>query len=126
VTDDERRQMETSLPESMTRVEWWLRLSRLVAGFGDGHTSVYLPGEELNRDAAATVFPAALAVDEERQLTVTLSFAPPGVLRRGERIVEINGRAADSLVHEWMGDFSGESDLGNSFTAPSGARSAAT
>jgi hypothetical protein len=36
-TSGEREKLEAGLPESMTRVEWWARLSRFVAGFGDGH-----------------------------------------------------------------------------------------
>jgi hypothetical protein len=109
-TSGEREKLEAGVPESMTRVEWWTRLSRFVAGFGDGHTNVQFPGEEFTRDTGALLFPSGLTVDHDRLPVVTLSFAPPGALRRGDRIVEINGQDAGSLVRQWMGEFSGESE----------------
>jgi C-terminal processing protease CtpA/Prc len=110
---EERRQIESELPEQVSRMEWWKRLAPLVAGFGDGHTNLPFPGEELKRqlDAGVRLFPPDVAVDEERRLAVALPNAPESGLRLGDRIVEVNGRRTDALLAEWMREFSGESDV---------------
>lgn len=109
-TAAERSRLVAELPESLSRADWWLRLSPFVAGFGDGHTNIGMPGEELVRDPAVLIFPAALALDEERHVIVNLSFDPDGGLKRGDRILRINGQDADAFLQSWTSEISGESD----------------
>jgi len=93
----------------MTRVELWTRLAPLVAQFGDGHTAVYMPEEDIAREQSSGVllFPAAVVFDEK--LIISAVFGEAGGLRRGDRLISINGLDADSAAHEWMNAFSGES-----------------
>jgi len=45
---DLRRELEASITQPMTRVEFWPLAGRLAAAFGDDHTSVWPPGEDLS------------------------------------------------------------------------------
>ena len=105
-----RERLLAGLPLSMTRGELWLRLAPLVASFGDGHTSVYLPGEEVARmqAAGALVFPPSVVQDNGGHLVVS---APLGQdVEAGNRIVSVNDLDADSLVRAWTNEVSGESE----------------
>lgn len=110
-TNRERERLLGSLPPSMTRADFWVRLAPFVAGFGDGHTNVLLPGDEIARmqKAGALVFPPSVALDEADRLVVSVPFGSGTQLGRGDRVVSVNGLSADSMVHAWVGEFSGES-----------------
>ena len=101
-----------ALPDTMSRIEWWKRLAPFVASFGDGHTNVQYPGEEVRRAqlAGTLVFPPSVALSADGHLVVAAPIgAGPGV-SRDDRIVSINGLDADSLVRAWALGESGESE----------------
>jgi C-terminal processing protease CtpA/Prc len=108
-----RRQIVAELPDSMSRMEWWVRLAPFVARFGDGHTNIQPPSEELRREQSAgtLVFPPSVALDDDRRLVITAPFTTGTTLARGDRIVRINDRNVDSLVVEWTKRVSGESEV---------------
>jgi hypothetical protein len=107
----DRRHLVAELPERMTRVELWMRLAPFVSKFGDGHTAIYMPGEEIAQmqRGGALLFPAAVAFDADEHLMISAVFGESGGLRRGDRLVSINGAAIDSATREWMDEVSGES-----------------
>jgi Peptidase family S41 len=108
-----RQRIVAELPDSMTRIEWWIRLSPLVASFGDGHTNLAYPGEEIRQgqNAGVLVFPPSVALDEDARLVIASLFGTSADLARGDRILKVNGRNADSLVTAWMTEVSGESNV---------------
>src|SRR5262249_37604550 len=105
-----RQRIVASFPATMTRSELWIRLAPLLASLGDGHTSVYMPQEELARSLAAgtRLFPPQVAQDDAGHLVVVAAVARNVDIRSGDRIVSINGLDADSLVHAWTNEVSGE------------------
>jgi C-terminal processing protease CtpA/Prc len=108
-----RQRLVAALPPSVTRGEFWQRLAPLAASLGDGHTSVYLPGEEVARmqAAGALVFPPSVAQDGAGRLVITAPLARNVEVEAGDRIVSINDFDADSLVRTWTNEVSGESNL---------------
>jgi hypothetical protein len=93
----------------MSRGELWLRLAPLVASFGDGHTSIYMPAEEFARMGSTLTFPPSVVEDDAEHLVVSAPFTRDAPIERGDRIVSLNGMSADSLVRAWTGEVSGES-----------------
>jgi hypothetical protein len=119
-----QRRIIAALPESMNRIEWWKRLAPFVASFGDGHTSIQPPGDELRaaRSAGTLLFPPSVVIDDEHRLIVSAPFAPNIGVSRGDRIVRVNGRDADSLIVAWTARISGESPVYRATTAADGFR----
>lgn len=113
-----RARIVAALPEKLDRVDWWTRLAPLVASFGDGHTNVWYPVDEVNRqlNAGSRIFPPSVARDDDGHLVVTNPFTTAKVAR-GDRITSINGHPADSLLRAWMSEISGESDIYRGTTA---------
>lgn len=126
----ERKRVEAALPDPVTWQELWFRISPLVASLGDGHTRLNYPGDfvleqswvtaretsggdknELPRQAGTSVVkvfpPYILGLDDQQHLVVT-SEGSTG-LRRGDRLLSINGRNADALLAEWVHRTSGDS-----------------
>ncbi len=108
----ERERIVAALPPSMTRGELWLRLAPLVASFGDGHTSVYLPGEEAARmqSAGALVFPPSVVQNDDGHLVISVPIVRDASIDAGDRVVSLNRMGADSLVRAWTAEVSGESE----------------
>ena len=131
----ERQRITAGLPDTMTALELWLRVSPLVASLGDGHTSLNYPidpiveqlvsgwkasgadsvGDVDKKGSTGTAVrfygfpPRILGLDDAGHLVVTSSDGGGTDLRRGERLVSINGRNADALLAEWMRETSGDS-----------------
>lgn len=106
----DRQRVVASMPATMTRAELWARLAPLAASFGDGHTSVYLPREEVARmqSAGAPLFPPSVVQDDAGHLIVSAPLARSAGIQAGDRIVSLNGLSADSLVGAWTAEISGE------------------
>jgi hypothetical protein len=107
------REVTAAFPASMTRAELWMRLAPFVAGFGDGHTSLWMPGDEvarMRRDGALVFPPSVVTAGADQRLVVAAPLGAAGRLDRGDRIRSVNGLPADSLVRAWTSEFSGESD----------------
>jgi C-terminal processing protease CtpA/Prc len=104
-----RERLVAALPASMARAELWLRLAPLVASFGDGHTSVYMPAEEFARMGSTLTFPPSVVEDDAEHLVVSVPFTRDAPIERGDRIISLNGMSADSLVRAWTAEVSGES-----------------
>jgi len=104
-----RERLVAALPPSMTRAELWLRLAPLVASFGDGHTSVYMPADEFTRMGSTLAFPPSVVEDDAEHLVISVPLTLGAPIARGDRIITLNGMSADSLVRAWTGEVSGES-----------------
>jgi hypothetical protein len=103
-----RARMAATLPETLSRADWWLRLSSFVARFGDGHTNIGYPSDEVARaEGREQLFPSTVGVDASGHLRVVNPFEPG--LARGDRVVALNNLNVDSLVNAWSNDVSGES-----------------
>ena len=113
VESDRRRLLET-LPDAMTREEWWMRLSPLVASLDDGHTLINPPerrsepGEAL--EIARQFPPRSVGLDDAGHVLVTVTTLATDGLQRGDRILTINGRSMDLLVADWIRETSGDSE----------------
>jgi peptidase S41-like protein len=107
-----RARLVAALPPSLSRVELWIRLAPFVAAYGDGHTSVEMPREEARRmqAAGALVLPPSVALDNSGRVIVSAVLVRQPDLQDGDRLVALNALSADSLVHAWMDEVSGESD----------------
>lgn len=108
----DRRRIVSELPDSLSRIEWWTRLAPFMAAFGDGHTNIWYPGDEVRRlvTAGTLVFPHSIGLDDDGHVVLTTLLGPDRGLSRGERVLAINGLNADSLIRSWTGEVSGESD----------------
>ncbi len=105
-----RKQLVADLPPSLSRSDWWVRLSPVVARFGDGHTNLGHPADDIRAARALLVFPPSVDADDDRQFVVSAPIDRSLSLQRGDRLVAVNGRNADSLMSAWMREFSGEAD----------------
>src|SRR5262249_43002751 len=101
-----RQRIVASLPPSMTRADLWLRLAPILASLGDGHTNIAMPSDEFPR--GALVFPPSVVQDDAGHLVVVAAFSQGAPIQRGDRIVSLNGKDADSLVRAWTAEVSGE------------------
>jgi C-terminal processing protease CtpA/Prc len=136
----DRRELAATLPETMTRNEWWRRLAPLVASLEDGHTelaptpaffepllamlnSSTPPANQRELFERIRRFPEGVVwLDEKRHMIVTSTNLAEG-LSRGDRVLTINDRDADRLVGDWIKETSGDSEahraaasLGNTLT----------
>jgi Peptidase family S41 len=128
----ERQRVEAGLPDMMTQEELWIRMSPLVVSLGDGHTGLSYPTGPVmdpflrwlveqrapNKDVAlrlakayrvVTFPPRILGLDGDGHLVITSTDGGGTDLRRGERLVSINGRNADELLTEWSRETNGDS-----------------
>jgi Peptidase family S41 len=108
----DRARIVASLPPTLSRSDFWLRLGPFVAAFGDGHTSVAMPREEVRRlqAAGALVFPPSVVFDDASRLAVSAPIVRDTPLGAGDRLISVNGMSADSLVRAWTAEVSGESE----------------
>ena len=100
-----------SLPDSAARDEFYLGFARLVALIGDGHTSIGSPGEERQEymKRGGRILPLGFEVDESNAVRVTGAIGGlPSGIRRGDRLLSVNGHNADSLLRVFMLEVSGE------------------
>lgn len=107
-----RERLVAALPPMLSRSDLWIHLAPLVATFGDGHTHVEIPREEVRslQQAGALVFPPSVVMNDGGQIVVSTPFVPGTALQAGDRLVSLNGMSADSLVRAWMVEESGESE----------------
>ena len=120
------RQLGETLPETMTRAEWWTRVARIVATLADGHTEVpppigFLDGiAALYRSGARPAnttrvlemihqFPPGSVAAHDGHLIVTSPTLADG-FHRGDRLLSINGTNADQLLVDWTRETSGDSE----------------
>jgi len=97
----------------MSRSEWWARLAPLMASLGDGHTLISNPfDEEAEALNGVLVFPADVKLDEDRHFIIAAVHGNRTSIERGDRILSVNGRDADSLLSEWTRERSGDSLAG--------------
>ncbi|MEP6621587.1 MAG: S41 family peptidase [bacterium] len=99
-----------NIPDSVTRAAVWPSYARIIAALGDGHTNIAPPREEIDQLSAAggTVFPASLTTSDVGELAVTAYWRDDSLVHRGDVILGVNGRTADSLLHLMRDQMSGE------------------
>jgi len=110
------------LPDSVSRIELWLGLDRIATAFGDGHTTLSPPRDEIIQAVVRgdMLLPVGVVLDETGRLVVGTTPVGDTTLRRGDRLVSVNGRSADSLLEEIAGEMSGESPVWRERQAASG------
>jgi hypothetical protein len=106
-----RGAFEAALTDGMGRLDFWRLAAPVVALLRDGHTTLLLPREQLERQrrAGSTMFPLVLRLDS---LTTTVRADLSRVDRMpfGTRIVAINGRPMAELIAEGMATLPYERD----------------
>ncbi len=124
----QRQALIANLPDSMTRSDWYLRVAPLIAGFGDGHTTVQEPTIFAIANMVAGVpaasdyqnriryFPLRGTLDSHRHFIVTETVPGIGIVR-GDRLVQINGHDVDDLIHDWIQESSGDSESARASSA---------
>jgi len=101
-----------ALPDSATSLTAWSSYARLVALIGDGHTSVQMPGQEINRflGRGGQIFPTRTTATSGGALTVTAYRFGDTLLRRGDELVSVNERPVDSLLRVFATEIGGETE----------------
>ncbi len=118
----EQRRAADTMPESMTKGDLCLRLSRVVAVLDYGHTSMgcyNMLVNEWRRAAAASPpqtqrvlrFAPFMRLDDQQHLIVGWHGESLGV-DPGDRILRINGQDADALLASWAQEVSHDTDAG--------------
>jgi len=99
-----------ALPDSATSLTAWSSYARLVALIGDGHTSVQMPGQDINRfmRRGGQMFPTRTTATAGGALTVTTYRFGDSLLRRGDQLVSVNDRPVDSLLRAFATEIGGE------------------
>ena len=107
-----RERLVAALPPSLSRSELWIRLAPFVAAFGDGHTNISMPREEVRRlqQAGALVVAPSVAMDDAGHIVISAALVRDPNVEAGDRLLSLNGMVVDSLVHVWMAEVSGESE----------------
>lgn len=105
-----RDALVASLPDSVSRVDLWLGLDHIVTAFGDGHTSLEPPFNEVFAAVGGgdMLLPIGVSLDETGELVVASVPDADTSLVLGDRVISINGRAADSLLNMVADQISGE------------------
>ncbi len=109
--DSMRRNLEGALTTPKTRAEFYFMVAPVVAGMGDGHTTVSLPWEEFSRFRSqdeGRAFPFNVAFDSARGVTISRNYSRDSLLAVGDRILSVNGYSLDSLFALFLNGFSGE------------------
>lgn len=98
---------ELTLP--ITRKQFYPYVARLAARVGDGHTNAVPPREEWQHflETNGHVFPFDIK-KAENGVQVKTVYGDSLPILPGDRIVAINGVAADSLFHDFLRRTSGE------------------
>jgi hypothetical protein len=118
--DAERQRLIDTMPESQTRIEFCLRVSRLLATLDEGHTGVrcdQLIVQEWRRAAMASppatqtvrTFPPYVLIDDQQHLIVQWPMYVPG-LESGDRILRVNGHDLDALLAAWSRETSRDTE----------------
>jgi len=108
IIEQHRKRIEQSLTDSLTRIEFFKLISPLVARFEDGHTGVSIPSKEFIafRDSGGVAFPFTVYYEADAGLMVQVSYTDN--ISSGDRILEINGTQADSLLSVFSSLMSGK------------------
>ncbi len=96
------------LKEEMTIFEFYILIAPLIAGLGDGHTSVSFPFNSLSSEAL--LFPYAVKVDYE-DTTVVITHSLTGkddTIPPDSQIISINGVDIKEITGEMLNMISGE------------------
>jgi len=104
-----KQRIEKSLTEPLTRLDFYRRVAPLVSAFGDGHTSITYPVEELNEylGRGGRLFPLETRiVGDSNRLFVAFDYN--GEIPPGSEIVGLNGLSTSKLISELANYVSGE------------------
>jgi len=104
-----KQRIERSLTEPLTRIDFYRRVAPLVSAFGDGHTSITYPVEELNEylGRGGRLFPLETRiVGDSNRLFVVLDYS--GEIPPGSEIVGLNGLSISKLTADLANYVSGE------------------
>jgi hypothetical protein len=97
-----KQRIEKSLTEPLTRLDFYRRVAPLVSAFGDGHTSITYPVEELNEylGRGGRLFPLETRiVGDSNRLFVAFDYN--GEIPPGSEIVGLNGLSTSKSSVSW-------------------------
>ncbi len=94
-----KNQLVSSLNREMTRKEFYPIVARMAAAFGDGHTGVGMPREEIRlfNQEGGKWFPFTAFAIHHPGLQVRTSLKEDSPVGTGDWILSINGHPVDSL-----------------------------
>ncbi len=106
---DEFAAIRAGLDEPATRIELYRKVAPVVAGLGDGHTSLPPPEEEwrYHLQEGGTCFPFRVELDGRRMFVTAPLTAESEVSPRSE-ILSINAVPAEEIIDELLPYVSGE------------------
>ena len=98
-----------SLNKPLGEREFVQIVARLVAKFGDAHTNVSfaLPGQKSYIEQGGVFFPFDIK-ETARGVLITRNYSDDPALSPGDRLLSINGVAADTLFAQLLNEVSGE------------------
>lgn len=98
--------IKQALPDSITRPELFMRLSKLVAAIGDGHSSLQFPFNEVFTEETLRL-PMKVDIDTEH-MTMSCAGCIDGTVPTGADILSVNGIPTHQLLETMMEYASGE------------------
>jgi hypothetical protein len=108
-----RRRLVAGLVGRVGRGDLWMRLAPVIASLGDRRIVLHLPVEEVQRrlSTGELYFPLQLRVVKTR------NGAPRWIGSTGERVVEINGQAAEDLLFRFSLPYVGSTPYARAVSA---------
>ena len=105
-----KRRLVRKIDRPMTRREFYPIAARLAAMLGDGHTSIFIPVEEIRHAARSGEkwFPFSLSGATEDGVIVKSVYSSDVEIAPNDVILEINGKSARELFDEILAWQSGE------------------
>ncbi|MCW9000783.1 MAG: S41 family peptidase [Kangiellaceae bacterium] len=106
--------LKQQINEPMTRREFFKVVGKLTHKFGDGHSMLIWPYQELNqwKEAERGLFPFSVYVDKNDRMFIRQSYTKPNGLKlsAGSEVLTINGVAAVKLINQMQMYAGGESE----------------
>lgn len=90
-------EIKESLPKSLTKLEFYPYVARIVALAGDLHSDVSFPMNDF-LDKKPCVFPAYIRISPE-DMSMTVKNSPGNQIPSGSTILSINGKSANEIVN---------------------------
>ena len=94
-----------SLPDSVSKIQLYRAASPIVSMIGDGHTSLAFPYDDFFTSELKRL-PLFVNVLPDRSIICSSSL--DSIIKKGDRILSINGKSADNMIEDMIPFVSGE------------------
>lgn len=96
----------------MSAEQWYVKLASLISALNDGHTSIYYSQDERLRyfRQGGTILPFLAQVTDDKRVIIWHHFTSDSTLDSA-RILEMNGRPMDDILHRMGALTFGEADV---------------